>query len=209
MLAASGGRTWEERLERTAPAWKGAFSLVLLTADQVITVRDPWGFRPLSVGRLPQGGHAIASETCALVTLGCTEISEVAPGEMKGFEVEALTWPVLVANVDGVLHAAPSVCPHEDVSLLGGAFDGARVTCPGHAYEFDLTTGRKIYGFVGMGGIVGAATGSWLTQQLVSREWVITENLLPLGALLLLFALPLMSKLQQKSSRSSKQPTMT
>ena len=78
MLAASGGRTWEERLERTAPAWKGAFSLVLLTADQVIAVRDPWGFRPLSVGRLPQGGHAIASETCALVTLGCSDISEVS-----------------------------------------------------------------------------------------------------------------------------------
>ncbi len=91
MLAASGGRTWEERLERTAPAGKGAFSLVLLTADQVIAVRDPWGFRPLSVGRLPQGGHAIASETCALVTLGCTEISEVAPGEivsLRGAEIE-------------------------------------------------------------------------------------------------------------------------
>ena len=91
MLAASGGRSWEERLERTAPAWKGAFSLVLLTADQVIAVRDPWGFRPLSVGRLPQGGHAIASETCALVTLGCSDISEVAPGEivsLRGAEIE-------------------------------------------------------------------------------------------------------------------------
>ena len=64
---------------------------MLLTADQVIAVRDPWGFRPLSVGRLPQGGHAIASETCALVTLGCTEISEVAPGEivsLRGAEIE-------------------------------------------------------------------------------------------------------------------------
>ena len=53
MLAAAGGRTWEERIERTLPAWKGAFSLVLLAADRVVAVRDPWGFRPLSVGRLP------------------------------------------------------------------------------------------------------------------------------------------------------------
>ncbi len=73
MLAAAGGRTWQERLERTLPAWKGAFSLVLLAADEVIAVRDPWGFRPLSVGRLPQGGHAVASETCALATLGCAD----------------------------------------------------------------------------------------------------------------------------------------
>ncbi|MFK8024763.1 MAG: amidophosphoribosyltransferase [Ilumatobacter sp.] len=91
MLAAAGGRTWQERIERTLPAWKGAFSLVILAADQVIAVRDPWGFRPLSVGRLPHGGHAVASETCALSTLGCVDIDEVKPGEMvtlRGAEIE-------------------------------------------------------------------------------------------------------------------------
>ena len=77
MLAAAGGRTWEERVERTLPAWKGAYSLVMLVADRVVAVRDPWGFRPLSVGRLPHGGYAVASETCALNTLGCVEIDEI------------------------------------------------------------------------------------------------------------------------------------
>lgn len=93
MLAAAGGRTWEERIERTLPAWKGAFSLVVLAADQVLAVRDPWGFRPLSVGRLPHGGHAVASETSALSTLGCVEISEVQPGEiitLQGAEMRRL-----------------------------------------------------------------------------------------------------------------------
>ena len=91
MLAAAGGSTWQERVERTLPAWKGAFSLVALAADQVIAVRDAWGFRPLSVGRLPHGGHAVASETCALSTLGCVDIDEVGPGEMvtlRGAEIE-------------------------------------------------------------------------------------------------------------------------
>ncbi len=91
MLAAAGGQTWQDRIERTLPAWKGAFSLVILAADQVIAVRDPWGFRPLSVGRLPHGGHAVASETCALATLGCVDIDEVQPGEMvtlRGAEVD-------------------------------------------------------------------------------------------------------------------------
>ena len=82
MLAAAGGQSWEDRIERTLPAWKGAFSLVLLCGDRVLAVRDPWGFRPLSVGRLPHGGYAVASETCALATLGCSDISEVAPGEI-------------------------------------------------------------------------------------------------------------------------------
>jgi amidophosphoribosyltransferase len=97
MLAAAGGRTWEERLERTLPAWRGAYSLVMLTSDRVIGVRDPWGFRPMSVGRLPHGGYALASETCALNTVGCVEIDEVKPGEivtLQGAEIhrrQALT----------------------------------------------------------------------------------------------------------------------
>jgi len=82
MLSASGGRDWEERLERTLPAWKGAFSLVVLAQDRVLAARDPWGFRPLSVGHLPEGGWAVASETSALLTLGCADISEVRPGEI-------------------------------------------------------------------------------------------------------------------------------
>jgi amidophosphoribosyltransferase len=91
MLAAAGGRTWQDRLERTLPAWKGAFSLVMLAADEVIAVRDPWGFRPLSLGRLPHGGWSVASETCALQTLGCTDIDEVHPGEIvtiRGSEIQ-------------------------------------------------------------------------------------------------------------------------
>jgi len=90
MLAAAGGQSWEDRIERTLPAWKGAYSLVLLASDRVLAVRDPWGFRPLSIGRLPKGGHAVASETCALSTLGCVDICEVQPGEivtLQGNEV--------------------------------------------------------------------------------------------------------------------------
>jgi amidophosphoribosyltransferase len=82
MLAAAKSMSWEERLAEVMPAWVGAYSLVVLTADGVLAARDPWGFRPLSLGRLPDGGHAVASETCALRTLGCDGITEVEPGEI-------------------------------------------------------------------------------------------------------------------------------
>jgi amidophosphoribosyltransferase len=90
MLAAASGGTWEDRLERTMAAWKGAYSLILLCGDSVVAVRDPWGFRPLSVGRLPDGGHVVASETCALHTLGCTDISEVEPGEIVTIRTDGM-----------------------------------------------------------------------------------------------------------------------
>ena len=122
MLAAAGGQTWQDRIERTLPAWKGAFSLVILAADQVIAVRDPWGFRPLSVGRLPHGGHAVASETCALATLGCVDINEVQPGEMvtlRGAEIERVQ--VLAPQVDTRPAARSSSCTSPGPTRCGTA----------------------------------------------------------------------------------------
>src|SRR6185503_7351807 len=81
-LAGAPGDTWEDRIEAAMSQWRGAYSLVILVRDSVFAVRDPWGFRPLSVGRLPGGGHAAASETGALRTLGCDAIREVKPGEI-------------------------------------------------------------------------------------------------------------------------------
>ncbi|MCC7359146.1 MAG: amidophosphoribosyltransferase [Anaerolineales bacterium] len=89
-LAGAPGDTWEDRIEAAMTLWRGAYSLVILTRDSVHAVRDPWGFRPLSVGRLPGGGHAAASETGALRTLGCEAIREVKPGEIVTLSNTAL-----------------------------------------------------------------------------------------------------------------------
>jgi amidophosphoribosyltransferase len=90
MLARAQGRTWEERLKACMADWQGAYSLVILTRDGVYAARDPWGFRPLSVGLLPSGGYSAASETGALQTLGCRAIREVKPGEIVSLRNGAL-----------------------------------------------------------------------------------------------------------------------
>ena len=90
MLARNEGATWEERLRNAMKKWVGAYSLVILTRDCVYAVRDPWGFRPLCVGLLPGGGHAVASETGALHTLGCEAIRDVKPGEVVSLSNSAL-----------------------------------------------------------------------------------------------------------------------
>lgn len=90
MLARARGKTWEERLKACMAEWYGAYSIVLLTRDGVYAARDPWGFRPLSVGLLPSGGYAAASETGALRTLGCRAIREVKPGEIVSLREGAL-----------------------------------------------------------------------------------------------------------------------
>ncbi len=90
MLARNGGATWEERIKTAMKKWVGAYSLVILTRDCVYAVRDPWGFRPLCIGLLPSGGHAVASETGALQTLGCEAIRDVKPGEVVSLSNSAL-----------------------------------------------------------------------------------------------------------------------
>ncbi len=90
MLARNGGATWEERIKTAMKKWVGAYSLVILTRDGVYAVRDPWGFRPLCIGLLPSGGHAVASETGALHTLGCEAVRDVKPGEVVSLSNSAL-----------------------------------------------------------------------------------------------------------------------
>jgi amidophosphoribosyltransferase len=60
---------------------QGAYSLVILTKDKLIGVRDPMGVRPLCLGTI-DGGWVIASESCALGHVGATFIREIEPGEI-------------------------------------------------------------------------------------------------------------------------------
>ncbi len=68
---------------------EGAYSLVIMTADELIGVRDPFGFRPLSLGRL-NDAWVLASETCAFDLIGAQLVRDLEPGE------------VVVINKDGV-----------------------------------------------------------------------------------------------------------
>jgi amidophosphoribosyltransferase len=61
---------------------EGAYSLVILTRDKLIGVRDPMGVRPLCLGSLNGNGWVIASESCALDHLGAEFLREVEPGEV-------------------------------------------------------------------------------------------------------------------------------
>ena len=60
---------------------EGAFSFVILTEDSLIAARDPWGFRPLVLGKKDEA-YILASETCALDLISATYLREIHPGEV-------------------------------------------------------------------------------------------------------------------------------
>ncbi len=101
MLCGAPGQSWEERIGAFMQQAQGAYSLAMLTQKAVYAVRDPWGFRPLCLGRLNNSGWVVASESCALATIGATFEREVRPGEVVRLDENGVTaW-------QGVEPAAP------------------------------------------------------------------------------------------------------
>ncbi|MBZ5530466.1 MAG: amidophosphoribosyltransferase [Acidobacteriia bacterium] len=88
LIAQSKEQTLPEAVCDALRRIEGAFSLVMMTRDRVFAVRDPRGFRPLSMGRIHNGGGSerdtivFASETCAFDLIGAVYERDVKPGEM-------------------------------------------------------------------------------------------------------------------------------
>ncbi len=126
LMAKSGESGVEKMLLSALRQVSGAYSLLLLTLDKLIAVRDPSGFRPLCFGE-KDGAYYFASESCALDTLQAGFIREVMPGEMvvvdsRGFNSTRFAF-------DG----RPSYCVFEliyfsrpDSSVFGVSVDAVR-----------------------------------------------------------------------------------
>ena len=129
LIARASGESLVERVREVMGLVEGAYSLLLLTPEQLVAVRDPHGFRPLVVGRLGDG-YVVSSETCGLRLVEATYEREVEPGE------------ILVMDAGGMEgHAgvrADRVSPHHcifehiyfarpDSVVFGSAVYGVRV----------------------------------------------------------------------------------
>ncbi len=83
------GKSLADAVTETYHLFTGAFALLIMTKDELVALQDPYGIRPLSIGKL-NGGYAFSSETCALDTVNAKFIKDVEAGEM------------VVANKDGL-----------------------------------------------------------------------------------------------------------
>ena len=110
LLATAPELTWQERFNYMMRRASGAYSLTLLTPDALFGVRDPLGIRPLCLGRLGDG-WVLASETCALDTLGADFVREIEPGEVVRIdEAGVQSW-----TFAGERPAEPALCLLEHI----------------------------------------------------------------------------------------------
>jgi amidophosphoribosyltransferase len=97
LLAKNSHMKLEEAIKEALPKIKGAYSLLLMTQDRLVAIRDPGGWRPLCLGKLSNGAYMVASETCALDLVGAQYVRDVEPGEVLIIDKRGVTslfpWP--------------------------------------------------------------------------------------------------------------------
>ncbi|AEF94603.1 amidophosphoribosyltransferase [Desulfotomaculum nigrificans CO-1-SRB] len=106
LIARYNANSLEEALMKCMIDVKGAYSLLIITEQNLYAARDPHGFRPLCLGRLADG-YVVASESCALTTVGATFIRDVEPGEIIRIDQNGIT------STQGIKGPSPAHCIFE------------------------------------------------------------------------------------------------
>jgi len=89
-LLVEAGGSMIDRIQSVLERARGAYSIVLCTENELYAFRDPWGVRPLCIGTYGENGYVVASESCALSTIGATYLRELAPGEILRINADGL-----------------------------------------------------------------------------------------------------------------------
>jgi len=97
LIKATPEENIEKNIEIVAAQLKGAFSLVIMTEDKLIGLKDPFGFHPLALGKL-EDYYVFASETCAFNLIGAEFIREIEPGEMVVIDKEGIKSTKILPN---------------------------------------------------------------------------------------------------------------
>lgn len=113
----------EEALMKCMIDLKGAYSLLVLAGGKLFGVRDPYGFRPLCIGK-KDGAYILASESCALDTVGASFIRDVEPGEIVMLDENGVT------SIQGLKSQKKSFCVFEYIYFArpDSTIDGINVS---------------------------------------------------------------------------------
>jgi len=115
---------------------QGAYSLLFLYADRIEAARDPFGIRPLCVGRTEEGAYVVASESCALDAVDAKFVREVEPGEIVRLDKDGLSSRFFVTP--GAVTPAHCIFEHVYFAKQNSTIFGENV------HEFRKKLGRRL-----------------------------------------------------------------
>ena len=142
-------KTAEEAVRRACMKLKGAYALVVASPRKLIGARDPFGFKPLCIGKR-DNAYILASETCALDTIGAEFVRDVLPGEVvtitpeKGIESDmemALPKEKEARCIFEYIYFARPDSHIDGVSVYGSRIKAGKFLAMDSPVEADLVTG--------------------------------------------------------------------
>ncbi|MDK1726383.1 amidophosphoribosyltransferase [Dellaglioa algida] len=98
LIRHSNADTLHEQVKEALNQVRGGFAYLLMTSDCMIAALDPNGFRPLSIGQMVNGSYVVASETCALDSVGAAFVRDVNPGEIVTISNQGLSIDVYTTD---------------------------------------------------------------------------------------------------------------
>lgn len=134
LIAKSKKNKLKARIQDMLTRIEGAYCLVIQSRSKMFVVRDRFGIRPLSLGKLKSGGYIVASETCAFDLVGAEFVRDVKPGEMLVFEEGKEPQPEMIFESD------PHPCAFEYIYFArpDSIIDGKTV------YNMRLEMGKQL-----------------------------------------------------------------
>jgi len=136
----------EEAVEKAMAVMKGSYAMVVLLEGKLLAFRDPWGLRPLCLGKL-RDSYVISSESCAFSTIGATFIRDIAPGEIiivdeQGLHSYQTKTPERSAIcVFEYVYFARQDSYIDGVSVHAARLEAGRILAKEHPVEADLVIG--------------------------------------------------------------------
>ena len=138
----------EDAVSRAMNTLDGAYSLVIMSPQKLICVRDPYGFRPLCYGQMPDGTYIAASESCALRAVGAEWIRDVDPGEILVFGRDGVvsrrehcgTRPKRLCVFEYIYFARPDSVL-DGVSVHSARIRAGKALAAAHPAEADVVVG--------------------------------------------------------------------
>lgn len=135
----------EDAVKRAIVQVQGSFSLLVMSPEKLIAVRDPYGFRPLCMGKL-DNCYVFASETCAIDAMGAEFIRDVKPGEMIAVTKDGIKSEMYAERRHGIcifeyIYFARSDSHIDGVSVCESRKRAGRLLAEQHPVDADLVIG--------------------------------------------------------------------
>ncbi len=137
----------EEAVKIAVSKLRGAFSFVVMSPRKIVAVRDPFGFRPLTVGITKEGCYVVVSETCALNALGAEFVRDVNPGEIIVIDGDGMRTYYQEENckrricIFEYIYFARPDSVMDGVSIHGSRIQAGRLLARQHPVDADIVIG--------------------------------------------------------------------